>query len=346
MTENLAKAFEKTIDNSAVKLFWLKNRDLSVGICNYGARITHFIISKENEEVDITLGFNSIDEYLNKENEFYYGVTVGRFANRIEDARFTLNNKTYQLEANNGDNSLHSGSVAFHNKVWDVKEVKDNSLSLSVISPAGEGGFPGNLTCEVNFTLSEESELIINYSAKTDKDTVINLTNHAYFNLNGEGSGTILNHYFSINADEFVPIKENCIPKGHFENVTYTPFDFREAKQIKGDIELNNEQLTFGNGYDHSFAINQSEIVNFAASAKGDKTGLTLEIYTTQPGMQFYTGNYLTNDIGKSGNPYNARTGFCFETQHHPNSPNQVNFSTTVLKAGEEFKSTTVYKVF
>lgn len=345
MLENIQEAFQKNIDNKQVALFWLKNEEINVGICNYGARITHFIVSKQNIAVDITLGFNSLDEYLSKQNEFYYGVTVGRFANRIEDAKFTLNGETYQLDANNGGNSLHSGNIAFHNKVWDVKEVKEKSIKLAILSPDGEGGFPGNLTCEVNFTLTEDNELIVNYSAKTDKDTVINLTNHAYFNLNGEGSGSVLNHEICINADEFLPIKENCIPKGELEDVTHTPFDFRDGKTIGQDINLGNEQLGFGNGYDHSFAINQTEIVNFAASAKGDKTGLTLEVYTTEPAMQFYTGNYLTGDKGKNGAPYSERTGFCFETQHHPNSPNQQNFPSTVLKAQEEFKSITVYKV-
>lgn len=342
----LENAFEKNIDGKSVHIYWLKNKAVSVGICNYGARITHFIVAKESEEIDIVLGFNSIDEYLNRENEFYYGVTVGRFANRIEDATFSLDGANYQLDANNGGNSLHSGSVAFHNRVWDVKEANQNHISLSILSEDGDGGFPGNLACNVVFTLTDENELIINYSATTDKDTVVNLTNHSYFNLNGEGSGTILNHQICINADEFVPIKENCIPKGIFEAVTKTPFDFLEAKPIGRDFNLENQQLKFGNGYDHSFAINQTELINFAASAKGDKTGLTLEVFTTQPGMQFYTGNYLSGDIGKSAQKYNAQTGFCFETQHHPNSPNQLNFPSTTLKAGSEFKSTTAYKVF
>lgn len=346
MLEKLKSQFEKYIDGKLINLYWLKNEKLQVGICNYGARITHFIVSKDNCDVDITLGFDSIADYLSKQNEFYYGVTVGRFANRIEGAKFTLNNHTYQLEANNGGNSLHSGSVAFHNQVWEVKELKNNSISLSILSEDGEGGFPGNLSCEVTFTLTEEDELIVNYSAESDKDTVINLTNHAYFNLNGEGNGSILNHQFCINADEYLPIKENCIPRGHFEEVKNSPFDFREPKTAKKDIDSENEQLKFGNGYDHSFAINQTELMNFAASAKGDKTGITLEVFTTQPGMQFYTANYLSGDIGKNGLPYNARTAFCFETQHHPNSPNQANFPSTVLKAGEKFKSTTVYKVF
>ena len=345
MTTNLQEAFEKNIDGKSVHLYWLRNRTISVGICNYGARITHFIVSKAEKEVDITLGFNSIDDYLSKENEFYYGVTVGRFANRIEDAKFTLDGETYQLEANNNGNSLHSGSEAFHNKVWDVKTVEDNSITLSTLSSDGEGGFPGNLTCEVHFKLSAENELIISYSATTDKDTVINLTNHAYFNLNGEGNGTILNHQFCINADKFLPIKENCTPKGNFEDVSHTPFDFRKAKQIITDINLNDEQLKFGNGYDHSFAINQTEKMNFVASATGDKTGLTLEVYSTEPGMQFYTGNYLNGDIGKNGKPYDARTGFCFEMQHYPDSPNHPNFPSVTLKAGEKFKSATVYKI-
>ncbi len=345
MNTNLKIAFETTINELTVKHFWLKNETIQVGICNHGARITHFIVSKNNIETDICLGFNSIEDYTSKENEFYYGVTVGRFANRIENAEFQLNDKTYQLEANNGGNSLHSGSHAFHNKVWEIEKSDERSVTLKVLSPAGEGGFPGNLSCQVCFTLTDENELIINYSAKTDQDTVVNLTNHSYFNLNGEGKGPILNHSFRINADEFVPIKKNCTPKGDFENVEETPFDFRTAKTISEDIQQNDEQLEFGNGYDHSFAINRSEILNFAASAKGDESGITLEVYTTQPGMQFYTGNYLSGDIGKSGLPYLPRTAFCFETQHHPDSPNHPNFPTTVLKAGERFKSTTVFKV-
>lgn len=346
MSEKINKSFEKSIDGKLVNLFWLKSKTVSVGICNYGARITHFIVSNNNAEVDITLGFDSIDDYINKESELYYGVTVGRFANRIANAKFSLNGKEYQLQPNNGGNSLHSGNPAFHNKVWDVISVKEHSITLSVTSPDGEGGFPGNLTCNVVFTLTEENELIVNYIAQTDQDTVVNLTNHAYFNLNGEGSGSVLNHEVCINADEFVPINIACIPKGNFDKVTDTPFDFREAKTIAKDIAVDNEQLKFGNGYDHSFAINQTELINFAGSAKGDQTGLTLEVYTTQPGMQFYTGNYLNGHIGKSGAPYDVRTGFCFETQHHPDSPNQPNFPSTVLKVGEEFKSTTVYKVF
>lgn len=345
MTEKLQQAFE-TLKQKPVKLYFLENKHVRVGICNYGARITHFIVRNADSELDIVLGFNSIDEYVSAENEFYYGVTVGRFANRIAGATFAINNKTYVVDANNGGNCLHSGPTAFHNKVWDVLEVKNKSISLTVNSPDGECGFPGNLLCTVVFTLTDENELIINYSAKSDADTVINLTNHAYFNLNGEGSGTILNHSFCINADAFVSINQNCIPNGDFSDVTDTPFDFRESKSIMDEISLNNQQLKFGNGFDHSYAINQTEIVNFAASAKGDQSGLTLEVYTTQPGMQFYTGNYLNGDVGKSGEPYNARTGFCFETQHHPDSPNQPNFPSTVLKAGEQFKSTTVYKVF
>ncbi|HEX7366777.1 MAG TPA: aldose epimerase family protein [Pelobium sp.] len=345
MLKDLDEAFKKTINGKQVGIYWLKNDEVRVGICNYGARITHYIVANGAAALDIVLGFDSIDEYLDKENEFYYGVTVGRFANRIEDAKFSLNGKTYHLEANNGGNSLHSGSIAFHNRAWDVEQANENQVNLSIFSTDGEGGFPGNLSCEVIFTLTEENELIINYSAKSDEDTVVNLTNHSYFNLNGAGNGTILNHQIRINANEFVPIKENCIPKGNFETVAGTPFDFLEAKTVERDLNQQNEQLKFGNGYDHSFAINQNELLNFAAAAKGDKTGLTLEVYTTQPGMQFYTGNYLNGHRGKLGGKYSAQTGFCFETQHHPDSPNQAAFPSTVLKKDATFKSTTVFKI-
>ncbi|MFC5285242.1 aldose epimerase family protein [Pedobacter alpinus] len=340
------KAFETTIDKLPVKLYTLKNnKGITVNICNYGARITHFIIPQKGNQIDIVLGFNSIDEYINN-SEFYYGVTVGRFANRIKDAKFILNNKTYNLEVNNGINSLHSGTKAFHNSVWEVLYHSETEIKMQIISQDGDGGFPGELICDILFNLNDDGELAINYTATTDKDTVVNLTNHAYFNLNGEGSGTILDHDVKIEAQQFVPINDNCTPLGNFSTVEATPFDFREFTAISKKLDFDHPQVKIGNGFDHSFVLNQKEAFNLAATAKGDITGLTLEVYTNQPGMQFYTGNYLSTDVGKSGNIYSERTGFCFETQHHPDSPNQPNFPSTVLKAGDIFTSKTIYKVF
>ncbi len=346
MLEKVQNGFETTVNNKPVRLYLLQNKNgVEVSICNFGARIIHFIVPKDDRAIDIVLGFNSIEDYINPSAELYYGATIGPFANRIANAEFALNNKTYSLEANAGSNSLHGGSEAFHNQVWEVQKVGESNIILSFTSPDGESGFPGTVTTEVSFTLSDENELIINYKATSDQDTVINLTNHSYFNLNGEGSGSILNHDLNINADYYVPINAQAIPLRDFALVEDSPFDFRDSKKIGQDINEINEQLSNGNGYDHSFAINQTDIVNFAASATGDQSGLTLEVYTTEPGMQFYTANYLNGEIGKSGKPYTARTAFCLETQHHPDSPNQKNFPSTVLHAGKTFKSTTIYKI-
>lgn len=334
-----------TIDNLPVQLYSLKNKNgVEVKITNYGARITHFIVPHQNKAIDIVLGFDTIEEFKNN-NEFYYGVTVGRFANRIGGASFKLNSTVYELEANNGGNSLHSGSKAFHNSVWDVIENSDNEIVLKSLSPDGLGGFPGNLICEVQFVLTDSNELVINYEATSDKDTVVNMTNHAYFNLNGEGNGDVLNHEVKINANHYVPINTRCIPLGTYAEVANTPFDFREFKKIGEGLDFNHQQIKIGKGYDHSFVLNPEADFRLAATAIGDKTGLKLEVYTDQPGMQFYTGNYLGGDVGKSGEVYEEKTGFCFETQHHPDSPNQAQFPSTVLKANEVFKTKTIYQV-
>ncbi len=346
MIETNFKAFDTIVDNLPVKLYKLQNKSgVNVNICNYGARITHFIVPKNGKKTDIVLGFNSIDEFRNN-GEFFYGVTVGRFANRIKNAKFTLNNQTFTLEANNGGNSLHSGTKAFHNTVWEVLSYTVTEIKLQTISADGDGGFPGKVTCEVVFNLNDDGELSINYTATSDKDTVVNLTNHAYFNLNGEGSGTIVNHSLQILAEEFVPINENCIPLGSFAAVEKTPFDFRKAKPIASGLDFNNLQIKMGNGFDHSFVISHDKVFKLAAIVKGETSDITLEVHTDQPGMQFYTGNYLNKDVGKKGVVYNERTGFCLETQHHPDSPNQANFPSTVLKAGDIFTSKTIYKVY
>ena len=221
------KAFDTIVNNLPVKLYTLKNSTgVKINICNYGARITHFILPKNGNEIDITLGFNSIEEYIDN-NEFYYGVTVGRFANRIKDGRFVLNNQTYNLEANNGGNSLHSGSKAFHNSVWEVLDYSETAIKMKIISPDGQGGFPGQLTCEVVFTLNDEGELAINYSATTDKDTIVNITNHAYFNLNGEGNGTILNHNIKI---EFISASNKL--KDFLPKETDGKMDYKQRKKL------------------------------------------------------------------------------------------------------------------
>ncbi|MEO5911532.1 MAG: aldose epimerase family protein [Pelobium sp.] len=343
----IEKNFEKVIENKQISLNFIKNlKGVKVGICNYGARITHFIVpANDDQSVDIILGFKNIEDYL-KASDPYHGATIGRFANRIADGKFSLDGVEYKLALNNGPNNLHGGE-GFQKKIWDVVASSENTISLSILSEDGEDGFPGELNCNVQFTLQDNNELHIDYHATSDKNTVINLTNHAYFNLNGEGNGNILNHEIRINAKSIIPIDENSIPTGEMMSVENTPFDFSAPKEIEAAIYNHHQQLNMGNGFDHSFVLDKSKRdLSFAAIAKGDKTGILLEVSTTEPGMQFYSGNFLDGSlIGKSGQPYGYREGFCFETQHHPDSPNRPEFPTTILKAGENFKSTTIFRV-
>lgn len=346
--QSISTAFKKEINGQLIQQVFLENiKGTKVGICNYGARITHFIVSDfQNQPTDIVLGFNNIESYI-QANERYHGVTVGPFANRIGNAKFQLDDKTYQLEANDGDHTLHSGSVGFHDLVWLVSAVQENEITLKINHQHLSGGFPGDIDCSITFTLTDEDELKMKYHSRTNEDTVINLTNHAYFNLNGEGSGTILNHQVQINAYKFVEIDESSIPTGKVIEVDQTPFDFRNPKIILHDIEVDDLQLKNGNGYDHSFELDKKDTgLSFSASAIGDKSKIKLEVFTTEPAMQFYSGNFLNGkDKGKSGIYYERRTGFCLETQHHPDSPNQPNFPSTFLAKGEEFNSTTIYKI-
>jgi aldose 1-epimerase len=296
--------------------------------------------------IDVVLGFNDFKSYL-KANELYHGVTVGRFANRIAEAKFTLDGNEYLLEANNGPNCLHGGSNGFHHQVWNVVSFNQQSIILNLKISDLEDGFPGDLDCTVVFTLNDDDELLIDYKVISSKKTVINLTNHAYFNLNGEGRGDILNHDVQINADKYAPINKDCIPDNGLISVKDTPFDFITAKRAGKDIEEKHQQLIIGKGYDHALSLNkEGKGLEFAASALGDTSGLKLEVFTTEPAMQFYTGNYLNgSDKGKEGNYYQTRFGFCFETQHFPDSPNQDIFPSTILNPYEEFKSKTIYKI-
>lgn len=341
-------AFETVRNSKMVQQHFISNSEgTKVGICNFGARITHFIVSNYlNLPYDIVLGFNDIESYL-QANERYHGVTVGPFANRIGGAKFIIQAKEYKLDTNDADNTLHSGSAGFQDEVWEIESVNTNSVSLKVTHQHLKGGFPADIICKVTFTLNDDNELRMDYHAIANHDTIINLTNHAYFNLNGEGSGTILNHQVQINADRFVEINESSIPTGKLKNVSQTPLDFIDFKSISKDIEIENRQLKNGNGYDHSFhLLKTDQNLSFAAAAIGDESKIKLEVLTTEPAVQFYTGNFLNGkDKGKGGKFYEQRTGFCFETQHHPDSPNHPQFPSTFLAKGEEFYSTTIYKI-
>ncbi len=331
----------------AVKEFILENsKGTIVGICNYGAAITKFCVTHKNGNfIDVVLGFKNLADYKN--NPCFLGVTVGRYANRIANGSFNLEAINYKLPINNTPNCLHGGFFGFQHQFWEVKNITKNSISLSYFSAHLEEGFPGNLAVSVNFKLTETNEIVINYSAQADEKTVINLTNHAYFNLNGHSAGLCTQHLLKINAQNFTPTNSVAIPTGEIELVKNTPFDFEDFKPIQQNIDEDNEQIAFGAGYDHNFVLNHyNGNLQLAAEVIGDQTNIKLQVFTTEPGLQFYTGNHLNDTaLGKKNAPYGYREGFCLETQHFPDSPNQPNFPTTVLKPGEEFISTTIYKL-
>ena len=341
----IAKSNFGSINNKNVYLFTMKNNNgTKIQITNYGGIITSIKVKDKNGNfIDIALGFDTLDNYF---NALYFGAVIGRYGNRIARAEFELNGKIYKLFANNGKNHLHGGKKGFDKVIWDY-DTSDNTLKLSYLSPDGEEGYPGNLNVNVIYSLTENNELKINYEANTDKDTILNLTNHSYFNLNGEGSEDILNHKLTLNADYFIPTDSESIPTGELKSVTGTPFDFTGSTTIGERIEDKNEQLIFAGGYDQNFIINQSiNDLKLAGKVESDKSGMKMDVYTTEPGVQFYTGNYLNGSLkGKSGN-YERRSGFCLETQHYPDSPHFPGFPTTVLKKGDVFRSETVYRFY
>lgn len=338
--------FERIIDGRKVSLFSLKNAMGTVlNITNYGCRIVSLVVKTKNgDPIDVVLGFDSMDGYLNA-SEVYYGATIGRFANRIANGKFTLAGNDYELAINNEPNHLHGGPSGFHTKVWKVESQTENRIELSYFSPDGEEGYPGNLQVKTSFELTEENEVRISYEAETDEATIINLTNHAYFNLNGQGSGTILNHVLQINADLFSVVDESLIPTGSAP-VVDSPFDFRLPKRIGEHIRDDHEQLKFGNGYDHNYVLpGSAESLPLVARVEADKSGIIMEVLTDQPGMQFYTGNFMKGDnLIKGHVPDDFRSAFCLETQHFPDSPNHAEFPSTVLEPGEIFESVTVYR--
>jgi aldose 1-epimerase len=346
-TSNLMKEnFDTIVAGKNVSLYLLENKNgIKVYVTNYGARLVSIQTpDKKGEFADIILGYNTIDEYL-KDN-IYSGCIVGRFANRIKDGKFSIDTAEYQLFLNDGDNTLHGGKEAFNKKVWDAKQT-GNSIELTYLSPDGEEGYPGNLTVSKTLTLTDDNELKIEYKATTDAPTIINLSNHTYWNLKGEGDSTILDHYFQINADSYTPVDSEWIPTGEIAGVDGTPFDFRKGKQVGQDILSENEQLANGKGYDHNWVLNKekADSLTFAAKLWDGTSGRVLEIYTTEPGLQFYSGNFLDGSVkGKSGEAYQFRSAMIFETQHFPDSPNHDNFPSTVLNPGEEYYHLAVIK--
>jgi aldose 1-epimerase len=326
----------------------LKNSNgIEIKICTYGGTIVSSIVPDKNGDFhDVILGYDNLDSYLKGDN--YFGALIGRFGNRIQYGKFTLNGEEYNLAQNNGENHLHGGLQGFDKVVWNSKIVdsETNTLELSYFSPHGEEGYPGNLNVNVKYVLTEDNAIEINYTATTDKDTIINLTNHAYFNLSGHSSGDILNHKLMINADRFTVNDEFSIPTGEIRDVDGTPMDFRTLTPIGKNIESDYEQIVFGKGYDHNWVLNTNGSDTLkAAQVVAENTGIVMDVYTTTPGVQFYSANFLDgSDVGKDKAVYKMRNAFCLETQYFPNSINCSNFESPILKVGEEYKHKTIYK--
>jgi aldose 1-epimerase len=345
------KSFEKEVGGKPVTLFKLENSNgVKVTLTNYGGKIVNiWVPDRRGKFADIILGFNTIDEYIKGSKSF--GATVGRYANRIAKATFTLDGVAYRLPVNNGTNCLHSGPDGFYSKVFDAKQIDSpdgQSVEMHYVSPDGENGFPGMLDFYVTFNLTEKNGLVINYKATTNKPTVLNVTNHSYFNLRGEGTGEITGTEVVINSDSIAEVANNeMIPTGIYRNILGSPMDFNSPQLISKGIDAEYDQLKYGGGYDHAWILKKTEEgeLSFAASAYEPESGRMMEVFTTEPSVQFFTGNSLNgSQIGKRKIPYARRTGFCFETQHLPDSPNHPNFPSTVLRPGEIFNSTTVYK--
>ncbi len=344
------ESFGKTADGQEVQLFTLTNKNgIEAKITNFGGIVVSLKTPDRKGQLgDIVLGYDNLEGYVG--DKAYLGALIGRYGNRIAKGEFVLNGKTYHIPLNDGPNALHGGPNAFNKKVWTAKDVSTQStpmLQLTYLSKDGENGFPGNLTTQVTYSLTNANELRIDYLATTDKATVLNLTNHSYFNLKGAGEGDILQHEVRLNANKFTPVDATLIPTGELKNVQGTPFDFRKSTAIGARINEDNQQLKYGLGYDHNWVLNgigAGQLV-MAARVHEPTTGRVLELLTDQPGVQFYSGNHLDGTIhGKGGKVYQPRYGFCLETQHYPDSPNHPAFPSTELKPGQKLHSTTIYK--
>jgi aldose 1-epimerase len=343
------QAFGKLPDGTSIELYTLSNPNgFQAGIMTYGGTVVSLTAPDRNGKfADVVLGADSLEGYLKQTN--YFGAIIGRYGNRIGHATFKLDGKQYNLPKNDGDNTLHGGPQGFDKRVWKATPAgaaEGQSLELTYVSKDGEEGFPGTLSVRVVYTLTTRNELKIDYTATTDKDTVVNLTNHSYFNLAGQGEGDVLGHQVTIDAGRFTPVDAGLIPTGELRAVKGTPFDFTTATAIGARIGQSDQQLKFGNGYDHNWVLNKGQGgLTKAAEVYEPKTGRVLEVWTTEPAMQFYTGNSLSGSVpGKGGKVYPIRSAFCMETQHYPDSPNKPSFPSTVLKPGTTYHTTTIYR--
>ena len=339
-----AAAFRKEISGRPTGLYWLTNGSLSAAITNYGASLVAlFVPDKDGALRDVVLGFDNIDQYI--EDGDYHGAIVGRYANRIARGRFFLDGKDYTLAINNPPNHLHGGIVGFNAVVWEIEQATDRELVLRHESPDGDEGYPGRLSLRVRYAIGDSNRLTVTFEAATDAPTVLNVCNHSYFNLNGQGSGSAMDHTLFLNAGHYTPVDEFLIPTGDLAFVTNTPFDFSKPTRIGERIDQDNPQLYHGAGYDHNFVlIDSGEELKLAAVATGDRSGIEMAVYTTEPGIQLYTGNYLkASKRLKYGLSDERRSAFCLETQHFPDSPNQPGFPSVELRPGQSFYSRTEF---
>ena len=344
------RPFGKTAKGEAVELFTLTRPGApTVAVTNFGGFIVSIVApDRTGARADVTLGYKDFAGYLGDKS--YFGCLVGRYANRIAKASFTLDDTVYKLAANDGPNTLHSGPDGFCRQVWtpEVVSGKDGDLlQLRYVSPDGEGGFPGRLTAKVVYSLRADGGLVIDYTATSEAPTIVNLTNHAYFNLAGEGEGTVLDHELQLESDTFTPTDERLIPTGELRPVAGTPFDFTKPVAIGARIDAADEQIKRGHGYDHNFVVRGAPgRLRPAARVVDTKSGRVLDMFTTEPGVQFYTGNFMDGKtVGKSGKPYVRRGAFCLEAQHYPDSPHQPGFPSVVLRPGRIYRQTTVYRL-
>ena len=348
------RIYGTTAAGELVEEYTLTNaQGMMVKFITYGGILTSISVpDRQGRFANVALGFDSLDKYENSQPHPYFGAITGRYANRIANATFSLDGKSYSLPANDEQNSLHGGSVGFDRRIWSAREVVDGDspgVELSYISADGEEGYPGTLEVTVTYSLTDANELRIDYSAQTDAPTVVNLTNHSYFNLMGEGAGTINNHIFTVNADYYIPTDATQIPTGEIADVSGTPFDFRLPRVIGVGQRSSHPQIVMAQGYDHSFAVKRDGLADgdlaWAARLYEPVCGRLMEVWTSEPGIQFYAGNVLDATlVGASGRLYRQSDGLALETQHFPDSPNQPQFPSTVLRPGSKFQSTTVFK--
>lgn len=341
-------SFSTTIDAKKIYLYKLTNKNgVQAYFTNFGARLVGLWVPDNSGKLrDVVLGFSKASDYNNPKEPFF-GTIVGPFGNRIAKGKFKLDDKNYILAVNNGPNTLHGGFKGVHFAHWTLKKSDPSSVIFAYTLPDGQEGFPGNIQMEVTYTLNDNNELMIAYRAETDKKTVVNLTNHAYFNLNGEGSGTILDHKLQLFANQYTPVDSTLIPTGQLAEVKGTPFDFTSAKTIGKDINASDSQLTYGKGYDHNFVLTKEKEGEWykAACVMGDKSGIVMNILTTEPGIQFYSGNFMNEQVQlKNGKKDSFRTAFCLEPQHFPDAPNQPSFPTTVVSPGEIYQTKSLYR--